>query len=118
MEDTVFRRYSIAIVTPFHDSIDQDISDVAPIVAHTCIRLASLRSMSNSIGGIIVSGSTGEQHAMTKEERIRLYRDVVNEADKYGVPVACGVAATTTKVARELAAGAVVRSFCYITIDF
>jgi 4-hydroxy-tetrahydrodipicolinate synthase len=109
VQDDVFKRYSIAIVTPFRDDDEQSIDEagVAEVVAHTCTALASLRATSSDIGGIIVSGTTGEQHTMTKEERIKLYYTVIRYAEPFGVPVACGVSATTSKVAAELAEAAV-----------
>ena len=66
--DNVFQRYSIAIVTPFlsfSDDINQpiDFNSLESVLNHTCQGLNKLKSKystENNIGGLIVSGSTGE----------------------------------------------------------
>ena len=112
MGDTVFGRFSVAIVTPFceatvdeNQSIDKE--GLESVITHVANKLEAARRGSDVVGGIIVSGSTGEQHTMTVEERIELYRLTVSTAKCYNVPVAAGVAATTTHGAVNLAKAAV-----------
>jgi len=96
MNQDVFGRYSVAIVTPF---ISADVDPSQPVdldgfrclIDRLCRELSILRSSSNScIGGIIVTGSTGEQHSLSVEERKLLYREAVCVADHFGVPIAAG----------------------------
>lgn len=120
-KDEVFCRYSVAVVTPFQQeplATDDHASPQAinfdalkGVIKHVAGGLQQLRSQSNipanSIGGIIMSGSTGENHLLSLEERIALYRFAVEEAQQFCVPVAAGVAATTTQQAVTLANAAV-----------
>lgn len=113
--NNLFLRYSIAIVTPFlssKDDINQsiDFNSLESVLNHTCQGLNKLKSKystENNIGGIIVSGSTGEQHSMTIDERIALYQASVKFCKSYHIPVAAGVSATTTSNAVILARAAI-----------
>jgi len=96
VSNKAFSSYCVALVTPF--SIDGDLTE-APV--RTLV--AFLKK--EGVGAFLVSGSTGEQHSMTMEERTRLYRWVVSEAGP-GVPVYAGVAAVRTRDAETLARGA------------
>jgi 4-hydroxy-tetrahydrodipicolinate synthase len=112
MIDDVFKRYSVAVVTPFTapsgENGDQSIDEegIQSVVLHVCSQLAALRAVSSDVGGIIVSGTTGEQHLMSIEERSSLYAMVIKYAKTFNVPVACGIAATTSRDAGRLAEAA------------
>lgn len=83
MDDLVFRRYSVAIVTPFEDARDEDAAvggiehpqridfeAFGRCIDHVAEGLQRLGGeFGGQIGGIIVSGSTGEQHSMSIAER-------------------------------------------------
>jgi 4-hydroxy-tetrahydrodipicolinate synthase len=112
MGDNVFGRYSVAIVTPF---VDHKVDAAQPVdevglecmITHVGSKLADLRMSHDLIGGIIVSGTTGEQHTLSPDERASLYRLSVKLAKKLEVPVIAGVAATTVASATSLAKAAV-----------
>eukprot|EP01038_Epipyxis_sp_PR26KG_P017540 gene17540-24339_t len=114
MEDVVFRRFSIAAVTPFTKPVVKDLLQeidfdaVEAVINHLSISLSQLSEVGEEVvGGIIVSGSTGEQQTMSISERINLYEAAVAIANKYKIPVAAGVAATTTYEATLLAIAAI-----------
>lgn len=113
MVDKTFCRYSVAIVTPFvsygsNKAQPVDSNALKSCVDHVSNGLSQLRSLyPGDIGGIIASGSTGEQHSMTVEERISIYGQCVQYASKFDVPVAAGVSGSTTENAVELAKGAI-----------
>jgi 4-hydroxy-tetrahydrodipicolinate synthase len=88
-----FSPFCVALVTPFTAEGELAEGPVRTLVAHL---------KTQGVGAFLVSGSTGEQHSMTLEERSRLYRWVVDEADP-GVPVYAGVAAVRTADAVFLA---------------
>jgi 4-hydroxy-tetrahydrodipicolinate synthase len=90
-----FLPFSTALVTPFLE--DGTLAE-AP-VRHLVGQLAS-----EGIPAFLVSGSTGEQHSMTVDERCQLYAWAVAEAGE--TPVYAGVAAVRTQDAVRLAAGA------------
>lgn len=107
----MFGKYSVAVVTPFVDNrvnavqpIDE--SGLESVLSHVCAQLAELRQTQENVGGIIVSGTTGEQHTMTVDERISLYKLSVKTAGKFDVPVIGGVAATTVSAAVALSSAA------------
>jgi len=110
----VFGRYSVAIVTPFKEGSDGsqvqplDEESIADVVKHVAQGLANLRrKYLRSVGGVIASGSTGEQHLMSVEEKIVLYRKCVEHCRPLDVPVIAGIAACTTAEACKLAQEAV-----------
>lgn len=122
--NNVFNIYSVAIVTPFTDpaqsengieqQIDVDaLKSVIENVAAGSKRAARELGQNDSddkdplIGGIIVAGTTGEQHCMTIEERVDLYKLAVEFGKSNGIRVACGVAAPYTDGAVRLAKAAV-----------
>ena len=112
MGDIVFGKISIAVVTPFADSaVDAsqaiDMQGFQSIVTHLAKNLSEVSSMYGMVGGIIVSGTTGEQHTMSIEERKSLYSSAVLIARQFNVAIAAGVAATTTSMAVDLAKHAV-----------
>ncbi len=93
---TMFHSYSVAMVTPFSADGDLDLGAVAGMTQYL---------ISSGVTELLISGSTGEQHSMTPEERKALYREAVRAADGRARIIA-GVAATTTRVAVDLARGA------------
>src|SRR5690554_5494731 len=100
MGDYVFGKVSVAAVTPFVDpEVDPlqpvDCDSLRNVIQHIAAGLADQRSKFGLIGGIIVSGTTGEQHTMTVEERCELFALAVPIAERCGIPVAAGIAATT-----------------------
>lgn len=90
-----FVPYSVAVVTPF----DADGTLREAPVRDNLERLAGL-----GVPAFLVSGSTGEQHSMSVDEKIALYRWSVRAAG--GRPVYAGVAALNTAHAVVLARGA------------
>lgn len=56
----------------------------------------------NKVPALLVSGSTGEQHSLTVDERIHLYR-AVKDASPARMPLYAGVAAVRTRDAVRLA---------------
>lgn len=112
MGDSVFGRVSVAVVTPFMDpalNAEQPIDEVgfADIIQHTSKHLASVSKQFGLVGGVIVSGTTGEQHTLTVEEKIRLYSKAIEIAHPLNVPVIAGIAATTTAAVQKLTRSAV-----------
>jgi len=91
-----FIPFSIAMITPFTEDGELYLEAIPALIEHY---------RSNKVPALLVSGSTGEQHSMTIQERIRLFQEVKKAAAQdfllYG-----GVAAVRTKDAAELAAAA------------
>lgn len=92
-----FGPYCVAMITPFTENGEIDWSGVSSMVDLL---------VGSGVEQLMVSGSTGEQHSMTPEERLRLYHSVVRAAAGRAQVIA-GVAATTTRVAQALAEAAV-----------
>jgi len=93
----VFNPFSVAMVTPFTPAGKVDWAATEQLVDQL---------IGTGVCSLLISGSTGEQHSMTPEERAELYRVSVQRAAGRADVIA-GVAATTTTVARELANAAV-----------
>ena len=96
MNNRPFAPFCVALVTPFTAEGKLSEASVRSLVSHL---------KKEEVGAFLVSGSTGEQHSMTIEERGRLYRWVVDEAGP-GVDVYAGVAAVRTADAEVLAKSA------------
>ncbi|KAI9477760.1 MAG: hypothetical protein EXX96DRAFT_568087 [Benjaminiella poitrasii] len=92
-----FVDYSIAMVTPFNQQGEFLTSSVAPLVEFYINQLKA--------PGLLISGSTGEQHCLSVDERKQLYK-IVSETAPKGFPIYAGVAAFNTKDAIELAQAA------------
>lgn len=92
-----FGRFSVAMVTPFTPAGELDESGVAGVVDYLVER---------GVPALLVSGSTGEQHSMTVEERVSLYRLTAGHLGGRTRWFA-GVAAVQTKDAVRLAEAAV-----------
>ncbi|KAK4515784.1 non-histone protein [Mucor velutinosus] len=92
-----FLNYSVAMVTPFTLDGDFDESSV-PELTKFYIEQAKAP-------GLLISGTTGEQHCLTIAERKKLYK-LVAKSSPEGYPLYAGVAAFKTKDAVELAKAA------------
>ncbi|KAI7902581.1 uncharacterized protein BX663DRAFT_509724 [Cokeromyces recurvatus] len=92
-----FIDYSIAMVTPFNQEGEFLADSVAPLTQFYINQLKA--------PGLLVSGSTGEQHCLSLDERKQLYK-IVGETAPKGFPLYAGVAAFKTKYAIELAQAA------------
>lgn len=89
--------YSVAITTPFTENGDFD-SDAVPTMIQYYVKQLKFP-------GLLISGSTGEQHCLSIEERKQLFQLVKNNVPS-GYPVYAGVAAFKTKDAIDLAQAA------------
>ncbi len=98
MSSTVggFLPFSVAMVTPFDTDGEFKPASVAGIVSHL---------VSAGAPGLLISGSTGEQHCLSIEERCLLYK-IAREAAGSAVKLYAGVAAVKTKFAVQLARAA------------
>ena len=92
-----FLPFSVAMVTPFDSAGDFEPDSVAGIVSHL---------VSAGAPGLLISGSTGEQHCLTVEERCLLYQLARDAAGPDVVKLYAGVAAVKTKFAVKLARSA------------
>ncbi|CAM3135239.1 dihydrodipicolinate synthase family protein [Paenibacillus lupini] len=88
-----FTPYSVAIITPYSK---EDTVDEASI--HRMVQYYE----QHQVPALLVSGSTGEQHSLTIEERIRLYQ-AVKDAASESMPLYSGVAAIRNRDAVRLA---------------
>jgi len=88
-----FLPYSVAMITPFSEQGAVDESSVRQMVNYYT---------HNQVPALLVSGSTGEQHSLTVEERIFLYQ-TVKDAAPDNMPLYAGVAAVRTRDAIRLA---------------
>ena len=84
------------IITPFHEDCSVDESGYAEIIEYM---------ITGKVDAIIVGGTTGENYALSTEERVRQFRfakSVINGR----VPMLCGVNDMTTALACALAKAA------------
>jgi dihydrodipicolinate synthase/N-acetylneuraminate lyase/predicted nicotinamide N-methyase len=117
-----FGRISIAAVTPFLPPSESDLAGTTQqaidercfteSVAYLAAGLAAARRklsapQAQDVGGIIVCGTTGEQHSLGPEEKAGLFGLALAAAAPFGVDVFAGVAACTTYGAVQLALQAV-----------
>lgn len=80
------------IITPFHDDMSVDEKGYADVIEYM---------IANGVHAIIVGGTTGENYALSSEERVRQFtfaREVIGNR----VPLICGVNDLTTKGACDL----------------
>lgn len=103
-----FLPYSVAMITPFNQ---EDAIDETSI--HRMVRYYT----QNQVPALLVSGSTGEQHSLTVDERIRLYQ-TVKEAASDSMPIYAGVAAVRTRDAIRLAKEAEQAGLAAIMLGF
>ncbi|KAI8636854.1 hypothetical protein BD408DRAFT_376227 [Parasitella parasitica] len=92
-----FLDYSVAMVTPF--TVDGDF-DASAVPALTRYYIEQVKAP-----GLLISGSTGEQHCLTISERKKLY-DLVGKSSPEKYPLYAGIATFKTKDAVELAQAA------------
>ena len=91
-----FLPFSVAVVTPFDADGEFRPQDVGPLVAHLVAAGAP---------ALLISGSTGEQHCLTIDERCSLYQ-LARDAAGPDVAIYVGVAAMKSKHAIALAQAA------------
>ncbi|CEJ02076.1 hypothetical protein RMCBS344292_16093 [Rhizopus microsporus] len=103
-----FIPYSVAMVTPFTHEGCLDVASVPAVVKYY---------LDQNIPGLLVSGSTGEQHCMTIAERKQLYHLVAKTAAGK-CQLYAGVAAFKTQDAKELAQAAKEAGFSGIMLGF
>lgn len=92
IKENPFVPYSIAMVTPFDDKENLWLSGIYSLIDYY---------KKNHIPALLISGSTGEQHSMTIEERVTLYREA-RSAGKDDLLLIGGVAAVRTSDAIRL----------------
>ncbi|CAM9281947.1 unnamed protein product, partial [Ectocarpus fasciculatus] len=61
----------------------------------------------DQIGGVIVPGTTGEQHSLSVDEKKKLFKLAVDSASEFSISILAGVSATSTFDAVDLAKCAV-----------
>lgn len=104
-----FLPFTIAAVTPFTEQGDFDPKSVPGLILY-------LVKEANA-PGLLICGSTGEQHIMSIEDRLELYSIVRNTVGS-DYPLYAGVAAFTTKDAIRLAKGAEKNRYQAIMLGF
>lgn len=107
MSARAFLPYSIAIITPFTKSGAFDAAAVPKVVEY----------YAKFAPGLLVCGSTGEQHVLSIEERKQLYK-IVRESTEPNYPLYAGVAAFKTADAIELAKSAYETGYTGIMLGF
>ncbi|QAA23519.1 dihydrodipicolinate synthase family protein [Sporolactobacillus terrae] len=91
-----FLPFSVAMITPFSTNGDLYLKGIPPLIEYY---------KKQGVPALLISGSTGEQHSMTYEERAALFSEVKKEA-KDDLILYGGVAAVRTKDAMALAVSA------------
>ncbi|GGE58179.1 dihydrodipicolinate synthase family protein [Priestia taiwanensis] len=81
------KHLNVAIPTPFHDDESLYVEGFKPVINHL---------KENGIESFLVSGTTGEQHSMSIDERMEII-DYFNNQQFQGVELIFGVSATRTK---------------------
>ncbi|MCT2346125.1 dihydrodipicolinate synthase family protein [Niallia taxi] len=103
-----FLEFSVAMITPFTYEGQLNLASIPPLINYY---------KKNNVPSLLISGSTGEQHSMTIEERITLYNKV-KEAAQDNFLLYGGVAAVQTKDAIALAIAAEEAGFNGIMLGF
>ncbi|WP_337102691.1 dihydrodipicolinate synthase family protein [Paenibacillus sp. YIM B09110] len=85
--------YSVAMITPFGEDERIDENGIVRMLEYY---------KANHVPALLLSGSTGEQHSLSVEERIHLYRTVKRAAHN-NFSLYAGVAAVRTRDAAKLA---------------
>ncbi|MGO4542185.1 4-hydroxy-tetrahydrodipicolinate synthase [Paenibacillus sp. 2TAB19] len=85
--------YSVAMITPFDEDERIDENGIVGMLEYY---------KANHVPALLLSGSTGEQHSLSVEERIHLYR-TVKRAARSNLPLYAGVASVRTSDAAKLA---------------
>ncbi|MFG6118006.1 dihydrodipicolinate synthase family protein [Thalassobacillus sp. B23F22_16] len=86
--------FNVAIPTPFLNDEQLNVEGFRSIITYL---------KENGVDSIVISGTTGEQHSLSIEERIQII-DYLNEQNFAGVELIFGVAATRLKDAQRLVA--------------
>lgn len=81
-----------AMVTPFNENGDIDFAATKKLVNHL---------IENGTDGLVVAGTTGESPTLTTEEKVELFKFVVDEAAGR-VPVIAGTGSNNTRASIEL----------------
>lgn len=87
-----FGKVLTAMVTPFDQNGDVDYVATEQLVNHL---------LSNGTDGIVVAGTTGESPTLTTDEKVNLFKHVVEVVNKR-VPVIAGTGSNNTRASIEL----------------
>ncbi|MCR2820664.1 4-hydroxy-tetrahydrodipicolinate synthase [Lederbergia panacisoli] len=87
-----FGRVSTAMVTPFDSKGNIDFQKTSKLVNHL---------INNGTDSLVVAGTTGESPTLSTEEKLALFRHIVNAADGR-VPVIAGTGSNNTYASIEL----------------
>lgn len=87
-----FGRILTAMVTPFNENGDVDYNKVTELVNYL---------ITNGTEGIVVAGTTGESPTLSSDEKVLLYRKVVEVANGR-IPVIAGTGSNNTQASIEL----------------
>ncbi len=87
-----FGRLLTAMVTPFNNELEIDLSKVEPLISHL---------VDVNTEGLVVAGTTGESPTLTVEEKIELWREVKRAKPK-NMPMIAGTGSNSTKSTIEL----------------
>ncbi|WP_028782206.1 dihydrodipicolinate synthase family protein [Thalassobacillus devorans] len=86
------KEFNVAIPTPFSKGEQLNVGGFRPIITHL---------KENGVESVVISGTTGEQHSMSIEERMQII-DYFNEQDFTEIELIFGVATTRLKDAQRL----------------
>ncbi|MDQ6423546.1 dihydrodipicolinate synthase family protein [Paenibacillus sp. LHD-117] len=103
-----FLPFSVAMITPFSQEDEVDANAI-----HRLVRYYA----EHEVPALLVCGSTGQQHSLTVDERILLYRTVKDAAPEH-MPLYAGVAAIRTRDAIRLAEQAQLAGYAGIMLGF
>lgn len=87
-----FGQILTAMVTPFNDQEEIDFEQTKTLINHL---------IANGSDGLVVAGTTGESATLSTEEKVELFRFVVEVVDGR-VPVIAGTGTNSTKTSIEL----------------
>ena len=87
MRNNLFRGVTTAMITPFHSDGSVDYEGLRKNTRH---------QLDNGIRGLLPLGTTGETPTLTEEEKEKIVRIVVEEADGK-IPVMVGVGTNSTE---------------------
>lgn len=103
-----FLPYSVAMITPYTPGDEVDEAGIRRMMEYY---------REQQVPALLVSGSTGEQHSLTVDERVSLYR-AVKEAASDQMPLYAGVASIRTRDAVRLAKEAEQAGYAAIMLGF
>lgn len=108
MNPPYFLPYSVAMITPYTPGDEIDEAGIRRMVEYY---------KEHQVPALLVSGSTGEQHSLSVDERVFLYR-AVKKADSDQMPLYAGVASIRTRDAVRLAKEAELAGYAAIMLGF